>query len=127
MEHMSDAVSLVSQDFGEQPCDMLFDTDLMGRITNVRFLNHDLAAHLGYTEQELVGQNVFDFLVDAKSVAGAEHFGKLYASEAAFRAKSRKVQLKNGQSLTAESYLMPMYGPAGELIGHRGMEFFTLE
>ena len=119
--------SAVKGEFGEQECDMLFDTDLMARITMVRFVNKALAEKLGYTESELIGHNVLDFLVDAQSVAGAEHFGKVYASEAAFRAKSRKIQLKNGQSVVAESYLMPMYGPDGALIGHRGMEFFTLE
>ncbi len=119
--------SLIKERFGEEQCDMLFDTDLMGRITMVRFFNAKLAQKLGYTEQELIGHNILDFLVDAQSVAGAEHFGKLYSSEAAFRAKSRKIQLKNGQSVIAESYLMPMYGPNGALIGHRGMEFFTPE
>lgn len=119
--------SLIKENFGEEQCDMLFDADLMGRITMVRFFNKELALKLGYTEQEIIGHNILDFLIDAQSIAGAEHFGKLYSSEAAFRAKSRKVQLKNGQSVIAESYLMPMYGPDGALIGHRGMEFFTLE
>ncbi len=111
--------------FGEQECDMLFDMDLMGRITMVRFFNRALAERLGYREEELIGQNVTDFLVDAKSVAGAEHFGSLYASESAFRAKSRRLTMKNGETLIAESYLMPMYDAQGKLIGHRGMEFFT--
>ncbi len=119
--------SSIKEEFGEEQCDMLFDTDLMGRITMVRFFNKELALKLGYSEQELIGHNILDFLVDAQSIAGAEHFGNLYSSETAFRAKSRKVQLKNGQSVIAESYIMPMYGPDGTLIGHRGMEFFTLE
>jgi PAS domain S-box-containing protein len=115
---------LIKEEFGEKQCDMLFDMDLMGRITMVRLFNKDLSEKLGYTEQELLGENVTDFLVDAQSVAGAQHFGKLYASEAAFRAKSRRITLKNGQSMIAESYLMPMYDPENKLIGHRGMEFF---
>ena len=112
---------------GEQECDMLFDMDLMGRITMVRFFNRDLAQRLGYSESELIGQNVTDFLVESKSVAGAEHFGELYASERAFRAIGRRLKMKNGEILTAESYLMPMYDGAGKLTGHRGMEFFKLE
>ena len=111
--------------FGEQECDMLFEIDLMGRITMVRFLNHAHAQRLGYREEELIGQNVTDFLVDAKSIAGAEHFGALYASEKAFRAQSRQLIMKNGEKLTAESYLMPMYDAQGKLTGHRGMEFFS--
>jgi PAS domain S-box-containing protein len=118
---------LDSETFGEQQCDMLFDMDVMGRITMVRFFNHDLAKTLGYTEQELIGQQVTDFLVDSTSVANAAHFGQLYASEAAFRAPSRKLKMKNGQIVIAESYLMPMYNPEGKMIGHRGMEFFTLK
>ena len=122
-----DTRQVTSSQFGEQECDMLFDIDLMGRITTVHFCNHDLAHMLGYEENELIGENVTDFLVDAKSVAGAEHFGVLYASEEAFRATSRRLALKNGQSVIAESYLMPTYDSQGKLIGHRGMEFFTLD
>jgi PAS domain S-box-containing protein len=116
-----------SEMFGEQHCDMLFDMDIMGRITMVRFFNNQLAQTLGYTENELVGKQVTDFLVDSTSVANAEHFGQLYASEAAFRAPSRTLKMKNGEIVMAESYLMPMYNPEGKLIGHRGMEFFTLK
>ena len=115
---------LRAEGFGEEECDMLFDMDLMGRITMVRFFNQELAQKLGYAEKDLIGQNVTDFLLDAKSVAAAEHFGWLYESEKAFRATDRKVKMKNGEVFTAESYLMPMYDPAGNLIGHRGMEFF---
>jgi PAS domain S-box-containing protein len=114
----------ISEEFGEEPCDMLFDMDLMGRITMVRLFNHDLAKRLGYTEAELVGQNVTDFLIDSQSVAGAEHFGRLYASEEAFRVHGRKLKMKNGEIVAAESYLMPMYDAAGKMTGHRGMEFF---
>lgn len=103
---------------------MLFDMDIAGRITMVRFFNHDLAGKLGYTEQEVIGQNVTDFLIDSQSIAGAQHFGKLYGSEKAFRATSRKLKMKNGEIVTAESYLIPIYDAAGKMIGHRGMEFF---
>jgi PAS domain S-box-containing protein len=113
-----------SEKFGEEDCDMLFDMDLMGRVTMVRFFNRNLAQELGYTETELIGQHVTDFLVESQSVAGAEHFGRLYTSEKAFRAPSRMLKMKNGEVVTAESYLMPMYNEAGKLIGHRGMEFF---
>ena len=115
----------IEEGFGEERCDMLFDMDLMGRITMVRFFNNELANKLGYTEAELIGQNITDFLVDSKSVAGAEHFGRLYSSEEAFRVHGRKLQMKNGELVTAESYLMPMYDAAGKMIGHRGMEFFS--
>jgi PAS domain S-box-containing protein len=118
---------IINDQFGEEQCDMLFDSDNMGRITMVRFFNQSLAQRLGYTESELIGKNIVDFLIDAKSVAGAEHFGRLYASETAFHAKSRKLVMKNGETVIAESYLMPMYDPAGKMIGHRGMEFFALE
>ncbi len=116
----------IKEEFGEEPCDMLFDMDLMGRITMVRFFNKALSEKLGYTEKELLGENVTDFLVDARSLAGAQHFGNLYASETAFRAKSRRITLKNGESMIAESYLMPMYDAENRLIGHRGMEFFSI-
>lgn len=113
--------------FGEQQCDMLFDMDILGRITMVRFFNRELAQRLGYTEGELIGQHVTDFLVNSSSIAAAQHFGKLYASETAFRAPGRKLKMKNGEIVIAESYLMPMYNPEGKMIGHRGMEFFTIE
>ena len=119
-----DTLEVASGEFGERQCDMLFDMDLMGHITMVRFFNRQLAEELGYTEAELLGQNVTDFLVDSQSVAGAEHFGSLYASETAFRALGRTLKMKNGEILKAESYLMPMYDAAGKMIGHRGMEFF---
>jgi PAS domain S-box-containing protein len=119
-----DDLAVTSRNFGEEDCDMLFDMDLMGRITMVRVFNRELAQALGYTEAELIGQHVTDFLVDSQSVAGAEHFGQLYASEKAFRAPSRMLKMKNGELVTAESYLMPMYDATGKLIGHRGMEFF---
>ena len=124
MEESLNTKPLLSEGFGEEECDMLFDMDLMGRITMVRLFDRELAQKLGYSEHDLIGQNVTDFLVDAKSIAGAEHFGRLYESEKAFRAPSRKLKMKNGEMLTAESYLMPMYDPAGKMIGHRGMEFF---
>ena len=65
-----------------------------------------------------------DFLVDSQSIAGAQHFGQLYASEKAFRVPSRTLKMKNGEIITAESYLVPMYDRTGKMIGHRGMEFF---
>ena len=40
-----------SEKFGEEDCDMLFDMDLMGRVTMVRFFNRNLAQELGYTER----------------------------------------------------------------------------
>jgi PAS domain S-box-containing protein len=116
-----------SEAFGEQQCDMLFDMDTMGQITMVRFFNRELAGKLGYSEAELLGQHVTDFLIDSTSVAAAQHFGQLYAGETAFRAPSRKLKMKNGEMVTAESYLMPLYDPTGKLTGHRGMEFFTVE
>jgi PAS domain S-box-containing protein len=116
--------TLSSKKYGEEQCDLLFDMDIMGRITMVRFLNRKLVKKLGYTQKDLIGKNVTDFLVDAKSVAGAEHFGMLFASDRAFRATDRKLKLKNGEIVTVESCLVPMYGPTGKLTGHRGMEFF---
>ncbi len=113
--------TIINDQFGEEQCDMLFDSDNMGRITMVRFFNQALAQRLGYTESELIGKNIVDFLIDAKSVAGAEHFGNLYASESAFRAKSRKLVMKNGEIVIAESYLMPIYDAAVKLSGLRGM------
>ena len=127
MEQPTILPPLDSEGFGEEECDMLFDVDLNGTITMVRFLNRKLAEKLGYGERELIGQNVTDFMVDSKTVAGMEHFGKLYASETAFRATSRKIKLKNGEVLGAESYLMPMYDSSGTMIGNRGMEFFKEE
>jgi PAS domain S-box-containing protein len=127
MEEVTQNTSGPSEDFGEEQCDMLFEMDILGRITMVRFLNRELAEKLNYTESEIIGENVTDFLIDAKSIADAQHFGKLYASEKAFRAKSRKIKMKNGEMFTAESYLMPMYDASGKLIGHRGMEFFKEE
>jgi PAS domain S-box-containing protein len=113
--------------FEEEECDVLYDVDLIGNITMVHFFNQELAQKLGYGEREIVGRNVTDFLVDAKTVAGIEHFGQLYASEKAFRATGRKLHLKNGEILSAESYLMPLYDFSGKMIGHRGMEFFKLD
>jgi PAS domain S-box-containing protein len=119
--------SPIEENFGEEVCDMLFDIDIMGNITMVKFFNKALAAKLGYTEAELMGQNVTDFLLDSKSIAGAQHYGKLYASDTAFRSTSRILKMKNGEILTAESYLMPIHDEQGKTIGHRGMEFFKLE
>jgi len=116
--------SLSSKKYGEEQCDMLLDTDVSGRILMVRFMNRKLAAKLGYAEKDLIGRNAMDFLVDAKSVAGAEHFGLLFASDIAFKAADRKLKLKDGKIVTVESCLVPMYNPEGLLIGHRGMEFF---
>ena len=92
MEEVTSTTLPPPEDFGEEECDMLFEMDVMGRITAVRFLNEELAKRLGYTEQEIIGENVTDFLIDAKSVAGAQHFGKLYASERAFRCQEPKDQ-----------------------------------
>ena len=118
---------IIDNTFGEKECDMLFDMDSMGYITKVRLLKPDFSEKLGYNESELVGQNVTDFLVDSKSVAGAEHFGNLYKSEKAFRAGGRKLKAKNGEIVIVESYLIPMYDAEEKLIGHRGMEFFKAE
>jgi hypothetical protein len=80
-----------------------------------------------YSQAEIIGQNVTDFLIDAKSVAGAEHFGHVFVSAKAFRATGRRLKMKNGEIVIAESYLMPLFDSSGKLIGHRGMEFFKNE
>jgi PAS domain S-box-containing protein len=118
---------IIDATFGEEECDMLFNMDIMGLITKVRLLKENFSEKLGYHDHELIGQNVTDFLVDSKSVAGAEHFGRLYASEKAFRASGRKLKAKSGETVIVESYLVPMYDAEQKLIGHRGMEFFKPE
>jgi len=103
---------------------MLFDIDTTGRVTAIRFFADELAKKLGYTQADFMDRNITDFLVDARSVAGAEHFGKLYATKKAFRAISRKFMTKSQEVMTAESCIIPLYDAAGDLIGHRVMEFF---
>jgi PAS domain S-box-containing protein len=114
-----------AQSLSDQACDMLIEIDKSGKITFVHYVNQKIADLLGYKEEELVGRQVTDFLVDSKTVAGAEYFGKLYASERAFRATDRKLVSKNGAMVTVESDLVPVYDSQHNFMGHRGMEFLT--
>lgn len=109
--------------FTEEQCDFLINIDPMGQITSLRFLNQKAADLLGYTEQDVVGKQVTDFIIDAQSLAGAEHFGRLYASDNAFRSLNRNVRTKDGTPITLESYMIPLYDTNGKFVGHCGMEF----
>jgi PAS domain S-box-containing protein len=114
-----------TQSLSDQACDMLIEIDPLGKITFVHYMNEKIAEILGYKEDELVGKPATDFLVDSQTVAGAEYFGTLYASERAFRATGRKLITKNGAVVSLESDMVPIYDNDRRFVGHRGMEFLT--
>jgi PAS domain S-box-containing protein len=114
-----------AQSLSDQACDILIEIDASGKITFIHYMNQKIADLLGYKEEELIGRQVTDFLVDSQTVAGAEYFGKLYASERAFRATDRKLITKNGALVIVESDLVPVYNAQHNCVGHRGMEFLT--
>jgi PAS domain S-box-containing protein len=114
-----------TQSLSDQTCDMLIEIDATGKITFIHYMNQKIADLLGYKEEELVGRQVTDFLIDSQTVAGAEYFGKLYASERAFRATGRKLMTKSGVIVNLESDLVPIYDAQHNFVGHRGMEFLA--
>ena len=114
-----------AQSLSDQVCDVLIEIDKSGKITFIHYMNQKIADLLGYKEEELIGRQVTDFLVDSQTVAGAEYFGKLYASERPFRATGRKLITKSGAAVAMESDLVPIYDVQHNFTGHRGMEFLT--
>jgi len=102
---------------------MLINIDPMGRITSARYINPDAAKIMGYTEKDVLGKNVTDFIIEAQTIAGAEHFGRLYADDGAFHASSRNVKTKSGEIVSLESFMVPLHDSDGKFIGHCGMEF----
>ncbi len=111
------------QSLTDETCDALIEIDMLGRLTFVHYMKKEIADLVGYTEEELIGQPVTDFLVDSDTMAGVEYFAKLYASERPFRAIGRKMKTKSGKVLSIESYMVPIYDSNGKFVGHRGMEF----
>lgn len=112
-----------AQSLTDEECDALIEIDMAGRLTFVHYMRKEIADLVGYSEEELIGQPVTDFLVDAGTLAAAEYFSQLYASEKAFRATDRKMKTKSGRIITIESYMIPIYNAQGKFVGHRGMEF----
>ncbi len=110
----------------EEVCDILVGIDPMGIITFLRYVSSRVAAIAGYSEKEVVGLHVTDFIAGTDSVAAIEHFGRLYAGETAFRAPSRKLKAKNGAVIDSETYVVPSYDDAGKFTGHYVMVFFKL-
>lgn len=110
----------------EEVCDMLVGIDPMGIITFLRYVSPRAAAIAGYAEKEVVGLHVTDFIAGTESVAVVEHFGRLYASETAFRAPSRKLKAKQGAVIDSETYVVPSYDDQGKFAGHYAMVFFKV-
>jgi PAS domain S-box-containing protein len=108
----------------EEACDMLVGIDPMGCVTFLRYMNPQAAATFGYAEKDILGEHVTDFILGADSITAAEHFGRLYASENAFRAPSRQLKTKSGVIIAAENYIVPSYDNVGKFTGHYGMVFF---
>jgi PAS domain S-box-containing protein len=107
----------------EESCDMLIGIDPFGKVTFLKYINPAARALFGYGEQEVIGEQVTDFIIGADNVTVAEHFGRLYASEDAFRAPNRNLKMKDGSMSAAETYVVPSYDAAGKFIGHYGMVF----
>ncbi|MCL4405581.1 PAS domain-containing protein [Patescibacteria group bacterium] len=123
---MAEETEIVHQQVPEGPeesCDMLVGIDPLGKITFLRYINPAAQELSGYTEAELVGRDVTDFIVGADSISVAEHFRRLYASEAAFRAPNRSLRAKNKASFGAETYVVPSYDTVGKFVGHYAMVF----
>ena len=108
----------------EESCDMLVGINPLGIITFLRYMNPRAAEKFGYTEKDVLGEHVTDFIIGADSVGAAEHFGRLYVSEDAFRAPNRRMKTKNGTVIDAENYVVPSYDGTGKFTGHYGMVFF---
>jgi PAS domain S-box-containing protein len=107
----------------EESCDMLVGINPLGLITFLRYMNPQAAEKFGYTEKDVIGEHVTDFIIGADSVEAAEHFGRLYASEDAFRAPNREMKTKSGMVISAENYVVPSYDNTGKFMGHYGMVF----
>ncbi|MDD4761959.1 MAG: PAS domain-containing protein [Candidatus Pacebacteria bacterium] len=104
-------------------CDMLIGIDVFGKITFLRSISQKAFDVFGYKEEEVIGKQAVDFIKGAtENIANAQYFGRLYASESAFRSY-RRVKTKNGGEVILESYLVPMYNEEGKFTGHCGMEF----
>lgn len=110
--------------FGEdkEGCDMLVGVDTFRKIVFLKSVSQKAYDAFGYKEEEVIGRQATDFLVGAENVTGIQYFGRLYASESAFRS-IRKAKGKDGREIILESYLVPMYDTEGKFTGHVGMEF----
>lgn len=108
----------------EESCDMIVGIDPMGRVTFLRYMNSQAAEKFGYNEKDVVGEQVTDFIIGADNIEEAQHLGRLYASEDAFRAPNRQMKAKSGTIIPSENYVVPSYDAAGKFMGHYGMVFF---
>lgn len=108
----------------EESCDMIVGIDPMGRVTFLRYMNSQAAGIFGYNEKDVVGEQVTDFIIGADNIEEAQHLGRLYASEDAFRAPNRQMKAKSGAVIPSENYVVPSYDGAGKFTGHYGMVFF---
>ncbi len=121
---ISEAAGRPVQGGPEESCDMLVGIDPVGRITFLRYMNSHAEETFGYADKDVIGEQVTDFILGADNVAVAEHLGRLYASEEAFRAPSRQLKTKSGAIMLAETYAVPSYDNTGKFTGHYGMVFF---
>ena len=123
METTTEVSNSNIQNGAEESCDVLVGIDPLGKITFLKYINPSIKKMFGYEETELVNQHVTDFIIGADNVAAIEHFGRLYASEEAFRATNRNLIAKDGSIHKTETYVIPSYNESGKFIGHYGMIF----
>ncbi len=103
----------------ESSSDLIWEVDADGIYT---YVSPKILALLGYTPEEVIGRTPFD-LMDAGE---AERVRTLFNEIAASRQPGFGIENinrhKDGHVVVLETNAVPIFDPAGELVGYRGMD-----
>ena len=107
------------RDVAESTGDWIWEVDQDGRYT---YSSPVSIRMLGYKPEEIVGTNFADHLLPAEKERIVQAARQIFERKDVFLNFSNEVVHRDGHVLTLETSGVPMLGPAGELLGYRGVD-----
>ena len=102
----------------EMTSDWLWEMDAAGRYTYCNPRCRDL---LGYGPEEMLGRTPFALMPPGEAARAGTEFGAIVAERRAFSGLINIILREDGSEAVLETSGVPLLGPAGELLGYRGV------
>jgi len=94
-----------------------YETDLQG---NIIFFNNSFVDMIGYSREELLGQNYKKFMDDQTALQTFKGFNYVYETEKSLNDLQFEITRKNGEKRVNQSSVYLIYDSKGNIIGYRG-------
>jgi two-component system cell cycle sensor histidine kinase/response regulator CckA len=105
------------RDISEAAGEFIWEVDPLGYVT---YISDRVEAVVGFRPDEVLGHHPFEFMTEAeveRIAAQTAHYGDTHSG---FRDFETRLVGKTGETVWLSSTGVPVFGPAGELLGFRG-------